>query len=723
MAVSAIQAAACSTASGRSPTAVATWSASSMPSPRRAPLEVLDGLLAQEDVDGQRVAVLRPGLVPGGDEDVPGPLRREEPLELLGVVGVVEDEQPAGRGHAAPQQVDGLLRGGRHVLAALRAEPYGEFGETGDHVVALFGGDPPDQVVVGHEAVDVFEGHLCLADAAESVQRLRLRQHGRHRHAAAELVAHPLQHHGAAGESGVARRRVPDLRDGAGEARARRSAVGKLDGTVECPQQRGGRVHFVEPEEVHGVAVDVRRGEPHVAHADRQQMVPAAAGVLGRGPLPDLHRPRGLQIRAGQQDHGARGLFGGVRVIGGRIALGRDVARHDPEPGAGEPVLDPVRPHPVLGDVAQEEVGGQGRPAPGEGVPDAEPGILTDRGHRGDLLLGDDGGEPFERGQQGVGEPRLVAEGGQRLLVRVVRPVRDLHRAPVGGGLLAVEPGGEAVELQPGERASGVRLLLLALVDPHRDRVDLDAPAAVPLVDLPGHRGRAVDGLVAEGEAVDEYVGQMDGADVGDVAQAGTAVDEDVVVVGLHVLAQRVEEQAAAEPVVEVVPVEGGDRRRVLAVLLAGGDEVERAAVRELPAEALGGERDGVRLDPGVVRVPVVAAAGVGSYRGPGVLGDQVDHAGGGAERGGVEEGVEEPVQARRLQVPVDGEHPLAVRGENPGRVGQGHRAARTSFVGIEGDDAPVTTGCHPCPPHRERFHASSGRTGWCRARPWARGV
>lgn len=191
----------------------------------------------------------------------------------------------------------------------------------------------------------------------------------------------------------------------------------------------------------------------------------------------------------------------------------------------------------------------------------------------------------------------------------------------------------------------------------------------------------------------------MDGADVGDVTEAGTAVDEDVVVVGLHVIAQGVEEVAAAEPVVEVVPVEGGDGRGVLAVLPSGGDEVERAALWELPAERLGREGDRVRLDPGVVTVPVVGALDRAG-RGPGVLGDQIDDTGGGAKGRGVEERVEEPVESRRLQVPVDGQYPFAVGGEYPGGVGQGHSAPRTALVRVEGDDAPVTTGRHPCPPH-----------------------
>ncbi len=452
-------------------------------------------------------------------------------------------------------------------------------------------------------------------------------------------------------------------------------------------------MHLVEAEEVDRVAVDVRGGQAYVPDAQRQQLAPAAARVLGDGPLPQVDRALRLEVGGGEEHHGAGGGLGGERPFL-RGPFGGDVARDDPEAGPGEDRFDPVGPHPVLRHIAEEEVGGEGGSAAGEGVPDAQPYLFSDRGHRGDLAVGDDGGEPFEGGEQGVGEARLVPEGGERLLVGVVGAVGDLHRAPVGGEFVAGQVAGQPVELEPGQRPSGVRLLLLTLVDTHRDGEDADRAAGVALGDLAGDGGGAVDGLVAEGEAVDEDVGEVDGADVRDVAETGPAVDEDVVVVGLHVLAQRVEEVAAAEPVVEVVPVEGGDGGGVLAVLPSGGHEVERAALGELPAQHLRGEGDGVRLDAGVVAVPVVGALG-GAGRGPGVLGDQVDHAGGGAEGGGFEEGVEEPVESGCLQVPVDGQHPLAVGGEDPGGVGQGHGAPGAALVRVEGDDAPVTTGTH----------------------------
>ncbi len=452
-------------------------------------------------------------------------------------------------------------------------------------------------------------------------------------------------------------------------------------------------MHLVEPEQVDRVPVDVRRRQPDVADPERQKLAPAATGVLGDRPLPEVNGPLGLEVGAGEEDDRTRRGLGRLRGVHG-TGVGGDVAGHHPEARPGEDRFDPVGPHPVLRHVAEEEIGGQRGPPSGEGVADAQPDLFAHLGHRGDLLLGDDGGEALEGGQEGVAEPGLVAEGGEGLLVRVVGPVGDLHRTPVGGEFVPGEVAGQPVELQPGKGAAGVRLLLLALVDAHRDGEDGDGTAGVALRDLPGDRGRAVDGLVAEGEAVDEHVREVDGADVGDVAEAGAAVDEDVVVVGLHVVPQGVEEEPSAEPVVEVVPVEGRDGGGVLAVLPSGGDEVEGSAPGELPAERLGGERDRVRLDAGVVAVPVVGPLRRVGRR-PGVFGDQVDHAGGGAERRGVEEGMEEPVESGGFQVPVDGQHPLAVGREDPGGVGQGHGAPGPALVRVESDDAPVTTGCH----------------------------
>ncbi len=75
----------------------------------------------------------------------------------------------------------------------------------------------------------------------------------------------------------------------------------------------------------------------------------------------------------------------------------------------------------------------------------------------------------------------------------------------------------------------------------------------------------------------------------------------------------------------------------------------------------------------------------------------------------GSKKGVEEPVQTRGLQVPVDRQDPLAVGGENPGGVGQGHGAARTSLVRVEGDD-PACRRAGKC---RVHHNAVSSFVGW----------
>ena len=71
----------------------------------------------------------------------------------------------------APQHLDGLL-GGFDTLSPTRA-PSGPARRGPATTSALLGGDPPHQVVVGHEPVHVLQRHLRLADPAEPVQGLR----------------------------------------------------------------------------------------------------------------------------------------------------------------------------------------------------------------------------------------------------------------------------------------------------------------------------------------------------------------------------------------------------------------------------------------------------------------------------------------------------------------------------------------------------------------------
>ena len=123
-----------------------------------------------EDVHLQRLGGMRPGLVPRGDDDVPG-AGGQVRLELLGVVGIVEDEQPVRGGVAAQLLQRGLGRFG-HVVADLQAHLAGQVGERPADLLGPLRWHPPDEVVVGHEAVRVLQRELGLAHAAQPVQRL-----------------------------------------------------------------------------------------------------------------------------------------------------------------------------------------------------------------------------------------------------------------------------------------------------------------------------------------------------------------------------------------------------------------------------------------------------------------------------------------------------------------------------------------------------------------------
>src|SRR5262249_24338050 len=80
------------------------------------------------------------------------------------------------------------------------------------------------------------------------------------------------------------------------------------------------------------------------------------------------------------------------------------------------------------------------------------------------------------------------------------------------------------------------------------------------------------------------------------------------------------------------------------------------------------------------------------------------------------QERIKIPVQAGRFEIPVDHEHAIAGRGENPRDVGHRHRAAGAALVGIEGDDlaqqgAPcVPVGALEIPGRAANSSASSAR-------------
>ena len=184
-----------------------------------------------------------------------------------------------------------------------------------------------------------------------------------------------------------------------------------------------------------------------------------------------------------------------------------------------------------------------------------------------------------------AGDPGSSPNVGEGLLERVEGLVGHLDRGPVQGRAFRGHPRREALELHPGEGAADVEFLLLAVLDAHRERQHPDVAVAVPPADLAGDVRGTLDALITERETDRQHVGEFDGADVRDVAQPGAAVNQHVVVLLLHVLAHGAEEPAAAEPVVEVVPVERADRGGIVAVLPAGGKEIQPAAVREGPVQ------------------------------------------------------------------------------------------------------------------------------------------
>ncbi len=230
-------------------------------------------------------------------------------------------------------------------------------------------------------------------------------------------------------------------------------------------------------------------------------------------------------------------------------------------------------------------MGGVRRPAAHDGLEVALTLLVGHRGEAAHLALGDDRRQPFAGRQQGGGGLRLVAEGRQDLLVGVGGLVRHLHLAPVAA---RVDVRGTHQQLVEGAPDLGPRRLQpvrLGVLHPHGHRQDPDAPVAVGVLHPAGDGRRALDALVVVGEAVHQHVGEVDGADVGDVAQAGTTVDEDVVVAAPELGAQGVQELAAVLLLVEAVPVELGEDGGVVAVLAARGDVVEPAPAGEVPPQ------------------------------------------------------------------------------------------------------------------------------------------
>lgn len=218
-------------------------------------------------------------------------------------------------------------------------------------------------------------------------------------------------------------------------------------------------------------------------------------------------------------------------------------------------------------------VRGRGQAAPREGVTVLQPEFFIQRRKRVHPALRYRAGQPLEGGQHGKRRSRRVAEGREDLLESIERLVRYFDGAPVMIRLVFGQAFGKPFELCPGQGTASIQLFFLAIVDAHRDRQNPDISVVVPLVDVPGDRGCSFDALVAQGETVNQDVREMDRADICYVGQPGPAVYESIVVILLHIRAQGVEELAAAEPFVEVIPVNRCYRRGIVAILAARRDE------------------------------------------------------------------------------------------------------------------------------------------------------
>src|ERR1700728_472942 len=75
------------------------------------------------------------------------------------------------------------------------------------------------------------------------------------------------------------------------------------------------------------------------------------------------------------------------------------------------------------------------------------------------------------------------------------------------------------------------------------------------------------------------------------------------------------------------------------------------------------------------------------THSGRSIIVNNLDDTWRGTNYGLIEERMKELVQTWGFQIPIHGEDPLAIARQNPGNVGQCHRAASPTFVGVKGDD------------------------------------
>ncbi len=134
-----------------------------------------DRRLRGQHVDAQRLCAGTPAVrAPAGDELVPVAAEPSEVgVDVRGVLGVVEDEEPAVvRLEPQDRPLGLLIRQCAQRPAGVQKDR--EIGEGRVHLLAALGDDPPDKGVIGTVLTDVPHGEGRLAHPAQAVQRLEL---------------------------------------------------------------------------------------------------------------------------------------------------------------------------------------------------------------------------------------------------------------------------------------------------------------------------------------------------------------------------------------------------------------------------------------------------------------------------------------------------------------------------------------------------------------------
>jgi hypothetical protein len=211
----------------------------------------------------------------------------------------------------------------------------------------------------------------------------------------------------------------------------------------------------------------------NVGDLDRDEPSAGADRVRRDDRLPHVGRVRRVEVGAGQDGNGATGRrrrppHGVANVVGRDRRGGR--RPHHPDAVLGEQGVDPVRPHPVLRDVAEVNVPGRRLTRADEGRPVPQPGVLAHLPEGADPALGDGRSEALVGAQQSQRGPRGVSERRQGLLEVVIRLVGDDHGRPVVVLLVLAHILRKRIEFRPGQVKTGVCLVLLRLVDSHGHR-------------------------------------------------------------------------------------------------------------------------------------------------------------------------------------------------------------------------------------------------------------